>query len=356
MGTRERGGALTLARQWAMLRCIPRHPQRVTAGELRDRLRDRGFEVTSRTIERDLHTLSDEFPLVVDARAKPFGWSWAKGAAMEFAPGFTPAQAVAVLLAGTHLDTLLPRPMQKELLPLITVAGRTLKDSGWRDWHLRTAVLPTTLRLQAPRIEAASLAAVHGALGRRRCLEGQYRPKGAPHAKPMVIHPLGLLVRGAVQYLVCTLFDYSDIRQLAVHRLGGLRELDLPCRVPPGFCFQSYVRGVGATYEPRGMVRLVARFEREAAEHLSETPLTADQSWSVLGDGRVEIVAEVQLDETLRWWLLGFGSHVEVIEPRELRQLLAEEFERGASRYRQSGQAAPAAPRVGYRDLVPAEP
>ncbi|MDR0378745.1 MAG: helix-turn-helix domain-containing protein, partial [Candidatus Accumulibacter sp.] len=58
----------TLARQWTMLRGIPRSPQKVTAGELAARLRDEDFDVSRRTIERDLHTLSARFPLVLDDR------------------------------------------------------------------------------------------------------------------------------------------------------------------------------------------------------------------------------------------------------------------------------------------------
>lgn len=323
-----------------MLRCVPRYPHRVTATELRGRLRDRGFDVTSRTVERDLRALSEEFPLVADVRNKPYGWSWAKGAAMEFAPGFTPAQAVALLLARTHLHPLLPKPMHNELAPLFEVAEGVLKETGWKDWHARTAVLPSSVRLMAPKVDSAVLASVHGALGRRRCLEGQYRAKGTRKAKPMVIHPLGLLARGAVQYLVCTLFDYGDVRQLAVHRLAGLRELEIDCQEPANFCFRSYVNGAGATYETRGLARLVARFQRDAAEHLTETPLTAGQTWRLLEDGRVEVSAEVQCDQTLRWWLLGFGARVEVIEPAELRASLAAELSVAAAAYAPVGARA----------------
>lgn len=341
MAERQKGGGLTLARQWAMLRCIPRHPHRVTVGELRERLRDRGFQVTARTIERDLHGLSDVFPLMADERSKPFGWSWTPGAALEFAPGFSPPQAVSLLLARTHLQPLLPSSMHSELVPLYAMAESALEDSGWRDWHLRTAVVPTTQRLMPPKIEAGTLAILHGALGRRRCLEGYYRAKGARTSKPVLIHPLGLLVRGAVQYLVCTLFDYGDIRQLAVHRLTDLREVGTPYREPDGFCLQTYASRSATRYESRGPVQLVARFQPDAAEHLFETPLSKDQTTHALPDGRIEVSAVVEWDQPLRWWLLAFGSRVEVIEPADLRADLSRELCAAAAAYAHGPGAAP---------------
>ena len=66
----------TLHRQWLMLQWIPRHPQRTTARDLAERLAAEGYDVSKRTVERDLDSLSAAFPLVADEREKPFGWSW----------------------------------------------------------------------------------------------------------------------------------------------------------------------------------------------------------------------------------------------------------------------------------------
>src|SRR3546814_7783831 len=93
----------TLARQWAMLRGIPRSPLRVTTGELEAKLADEGFAVSRRTLERDLHGLSGLFPLELDDRVRPYGWSWTKAANFEFMPKLTSSQAVALLLAKAHL-------------------------------------------------------------------------------------------------------------------------------------------------------------------------------------------------------------------------------------------------------------
>jgi hypothetical protein len=38
------------------------------------------------------------------------------------------------------------------------------------------------------------------------------------------INPLGIVTKEGMTYLVCTLWDYTDIRQLAVHRIQAVSE------------------------------------------------------------------------------------------------------------------------------------
>lgn len=68
----------TLLRHWQTLRLIRRYPKNTTAAELCCSLEAEGFKVGKRTVERDLQALSRIFPLLVDERSKPFGWSLGK--------------------------------------------------------------------------------------------------------------------------------------------------------------------------------------------------------------------------------------------------------------------------------------
>src|SRR3546814_5727027 len=134
----------------------------------------------------------------------------------------------------------------------------------------------------------------------------------------MTIHPLGLLSRGPVVYLVCTLFDYGDVRQLALHRMDTATESAARSREPTRFDFEEYVRTEARRYGSGGKIRLVARFDAAAAEQLREMPISHDQVIRDLEDHLVEVSATVEDDELLRWWLLGFGRRVEVIAPAKL--------------------------------------
>lgn len=329
-------GNSTLMRQWSMLRTIPRHPARIGVGDLAEALELEGHQVSRRTIERDLHALAAQFPLTVDERSKPFGWSWARGAGLHVLPQLTPAQGVAMLLAKQHLRGLLPGPLERELGPLFDAAQKALASTGWRDWHRRTAVVPAGLPLLPPRVSRSVLDRVQAAIAGGRCLEADYRAKGRETSRRMLIHPHGLLARGPVVYLVGTLFDYEDMRQLALHRLDKVRVLTQPRRAMPGFDVADYAAGQGGRIGTQGPIQLVVRFDAAAAEHLYETPVSADQSLIPVEDGeRVELRATVDDDDQLHWWLLGFGPQVEVVAPRALRESQAAAHRAASLRYRE---------------------
>ncbi len=317
-----------------MLRAIPRQPRKIAVRELRQRLAADGFSTTSRTIERDLQRLSQQFPLVSDTSGKPYGWCWAKDANFEFLPRISASQGVALLLARTHLGEFLPRSMLHDLAPLFEIAEKEIAPTGWNAWHRRTALLPSTVTLRAPPVAPAVLETVHQALAQGRCLTARYRAKGGVDAKEMPIHPLGLIVRGQVQYLVCTLRDYPDVRHLALHRFETAMLLDAPCVEPPGFRLDRYLRSTGSKYRARGEIRLVARFAAPAAEHLRDARLADDQTITALPCGeKVELAATVEDDDTLRWWLLGFGRRVEVLAPAALRDALRAELSDALAAY-----------------------
>ena len=324
----------TLARQWETLRLIPRSPRRTTVQALRKELQHRGYATTARTIERDLHALSSRFGLVVDESSKPYGWSWARDANFEFAPRLSVSQGVALLLSQMHLRRLLPQSLQTELAPVFELAEREVAATGWKDWHRRTAVLSGTFPQLAPSMDAGVLDAVHSALALKRCLSGRYHAKGGPSSKDLRIHPLGLLVRGQIQYVVCTLRDYQDVRHLALHRLTKATVLEEPCVPPSGFDFDSYVASCASRYQSQGPIRMVANFTAEAAEHLKDAPVSKDQVIVDLEEaGWVELSATVDNDQTLRWWLLGFGARAHVVEPPELREEMHRELQSALRRY-----------------------
>lgn len=314
----------TLARQWALLRNLPAWPRKATVSGLVEMLADRQIVVTRRTVERDLHALSLEFPLAVDNASKPHGWSWAKGARQEFTPRLNTSQCVALLLTREHLKALLPKTLLQELVPLFDNAEQEVAASGWKQWHRETAVLQTSLELLPPAVSTDVLEDVQMALAKGRCLSARYRAKGSPTAKTTVIHPLGLLIRGPVQYLVGTMFDYPDILRLPLHRLSHTEVLATSGKKPRDFDFKKY-SSKAARYNSQGTIQLVARFDVDAAAHLEETPLSRDQVMRHIDNGeRIEVHATVELDETLKWWLLAFGDMAEVVKPAALRKEFAE--------------------------------
>ena len=335
--------ANALLRHWQMLRLIPRAPRKLSTAMLRDRLLERGFDVDLRSIQRDLHKLSTSFPLVCDERSKPFGWSWSREAESFEVPGMDLHTALAFRLAQQHLAHLLPGTTLSYLASHFGHAARVLAeagDAGVPAWADKVRVVPTGLPMAPPRIEQEVLEAVHSGLLQGQQLELRYRPRGAEQAKHYVANPHGLVYRESIAYLVCSLWKYEDIVQLALHRVVDATVGDGLRHVPAGFSLDEYIAagefGFRLGKEP---LKLAVRLDACAAVALYETPLSDDQVLTAGDDGRVELRATVANTAQLRTWVQGHGALCEVLEPAELRARQASTAAQLAARY-----GRPAAP------------
>lgn len=68
------------------------------------------------------------------------------------------------------------------------------------------------------------------------------------------------------------------------------------------------------------MTHLKVHFNDNDGLCLLETPISKDQVVDDQGDGDMLVKATVKNTWQLRWWLLGFGHHVTVLEPEDLRE------------------------------------
>ena len=98
-----------LRRQWATLNRIPRTPSKVGTRELMDELCKEGFDVSLRSIQRDLNMLSTIFPgLQSDDNPDAAGWYWELNAEVMDFPAIDPPMALTFKLAEKFLSDLIP--------------------------------------------------------------------------------------------------------------------------------------------------------------------------------------------------------------------------------------------------------
>ena len=105
----------TLLRQWEMMRMLTisrsssKHGGRWDkASDIAIKLNDAGYQVSVRTVQRDLKELSEIFPIELnDRNPKEFGWRWISGANLDI-PGMSISEALAMRLVETHMKQMLP--------------------------------------------------------------------------------------------------------------------------------------------------------------------------------------------------------------------------------------------------------
>ncbi len=319
----------TTLRQITMLRLVPRREPGITTEQLRKSLADRDFDVNLRTIQRDLVKLSAQFPLTCD-ETDPLRWYWAPHAEAVTLPGHDPLSALSWQMIAQHLQPILPRSLLREIEPHFAAARGFLEassDGKLQRWTQRVRLLPRTMQLMAPEIPKDVLDAVYQGLLEQRQVEVEYTSRDREHPIQLTLHPLALVVRDQIHYLLATVLNFTDIRQLVLHRMNSARLLDEPAKEPSNFDLDDYIQQGGFDYASGQKINLIARFEPYAAKALLETPLSSDQSHKTLENGDIEIHATVNDSDQLRWWLMGYGSGVEVVAPKHLREKLRNDAE-----------------------------
>lgn len=120
-----------------------------------------------------------------------------------------------------------------------------------------------------------------------------------------------------------------------IDRFQSVEAIYEPSRKPNGFSIDNYLKSGALGFPVSGdqKIKLKILFDKSAAEHLHESPLSSNQIITDQADGRVLIKADVLDTQQLRWWLLGFGQYVEVVAPESLRKEFAETIRNMASLY-----------------------
>ncbi|MCO4764038.1 MAG: WYL domain-containing protein [Myxococcales bacterium] len=326
-----------LLRHWQMLRFIPRAPRKVDALTLQRRLDERGFVVSQRSIQRDLTKLSAQFPLVCDDRSKPYGWSWMQGAEPIDLPGMDVHAALAFSLASQRLQGLLPKATIDHMRPHFERATNVLDgmtDNQLSQWRARIRVLPTGLPMAPPQVDPALLEQLQEGLLHRRQLRLDYLPRGETEPRQYIANPAGLVYRGKVAYLVCALFDYPNVVQLAIHRVVSVAETGEAARELPDWDLDNYIdSGAFGFVVGEQPIKLVVRIRQTIADGLAETPLSADQELHPCEEGWVLLKATVADTAQLRVWLRGHGQMCRISEPESLRKEISADLAAAANLY-----------------------
>jgi predicted DNA-binding transcriptional regulator YafY len=319
----------TLLRQWELLRAIPRAPRKIDVTALMTKLESAGYKTTKRSIQRDLNLLSGVFPLICDDRSQTYGWSWSGDAPTFDLPAMDGPTALTVRLIEQFIPTLLPPAIRDLLAPQFARARAVLDanpDNPLRKWTDCVRVVPREMPLLPPKFNSDAVRVVYDALlaGQRFATDYRSRANDTDEVKTYEVNPLGLVARGNLLYLVCTLWDYQDIRHLALHRVLTASPTDKPVKKPDGFDLDRYIESGEFQYPVGPMIKLKAEFARSAAVHLIETPLSENQTIELLGPGHMLVTATVRDTAQLDWWLLGFGCAVRVLEPQSVAKRIAD--------------------------------
>lgn len=278
----------TLFRYLAILQLIPRMPGRISTPSLQEKLKDRGFDVSPRSLQRDLRDkLSVPFSILCHEEERPYRWSLDAKANINLQE-LDPASALALNLAEGHLTRLLPQSVMTQLAPQFRAANHYLQGmekNGLSQWQRRVRAIPNGRALQPAPIEPQVWECVSRALVEQRQVRVLYRSRSKGNSKTLDLHPVGLVSRHSVNYLVAGVEGYDDLRHFALHRIREAHPLAQGSSHRGDFDMDRYIAsGAFASRQCDEEVELVADIHPQIAWLLNETPLSEEQHVVALAD------------------------------------------------------------------------
>jgi len=296
-----------------------------------------GYNVTKRTIERDLRDLSVAFGISCNDKSIPYGWYSDKPELCEIL-GMDLSEAVSLGLMEDVLRQIMPPAFLSALEGKFSLSRNklaALPKIPHARWSDLVRYVPPGLPFIPPAMAPGVLPAIQEALLQQRRLQVSYLSAGSSAAKELTLHPLSLIQQGARAYLVATAFDYDQPLLYAIHRIASATVLDSLALRPKGFSLDAFLATGGAQFGSGGTIVLKARVADELARLLEETPLSKDQKITTRS-GVHTLTATVLESWQLHFWIRSQGPAITVLKPVALRKEIIAALESSLSQYKET--------------------
>lgn len=289
------------------------------------------FEVTERTVYRDISALSEAgVPIAGEAGV---GYSLMKGYHLPPVM-FTGEEAASLFVGGALVkqftDPSLQAPMASALDKLRAVLPRDSQDQVDR------LVRSTLVLGKGPGANAEPsqpmLMPVQQGVVQGRVLRMVYRGRERDADTAREVEPLGVVYYGGAWYLVAWCRLRKDYRHFRVDRIKRLELQPEKFAPRPDFSLARHM-AEQAEKERAGMVPAQVWFHRrvhEKARRESYATLIAGRE----RDSGAEFTLYTWSFEWLAQWLLSFGDAAEALSPPELRVAVREQARRIIERHR----------------------
>ena len=302
-------------RSTTIIETLKRIPKRgrVSAKEIQSHLERVGIHRDIRSIQRLMNELCSCLPIDQDRRDTTFGYSWSETAKVELSiPGLNDMEALLLLLARDHLASIMPPSVLENLSALFSEAQSQLTSTvnvPESEWRKKVAVSQRVQPLLPPNIPDGVFETVSDCLFANHELSIQYRNRHG-RLKDHHLKPLGMVDSSPVIYLVAQPVEPpTETRTFALHRMVSARRLDFQFEWPSDFDLERFVASGKHAYGDGSRVRVTFEILQAAGLHLTEAPLSEDQTVERLQNS-YRISATVANSMRLHNFLYGISEDV----------------------------------------------
>ncbi|MBQ7029121.1 MAG: transcriptional regulator [Thermoguttaceae bacterium] len=165
----------------------------------------------------------------------------------------------------------------------------------------------------------------------RRPFEARYQGPGGP-TLTTTVHPYAVFYSRA-WYVVGYSSLHRETRTFKIARFESVEPSDAKFLENLNFSLDSYFGDAWRFIRGPRTRRVVVRFSEKVGANVAEVRWHKTQQTRVLPNGSVELEFRVAGLTEIIWWILGYGAEAEVLEPPELREMVAEHARRVLERF-----------------------
>jgi len=281
------------------------------------------FEVTARTIYRDIAYLRDQLnaPLAWHRFSDTNGGYHYLDPSYALPANFVQRQEMAgLLLAGKLVETASGQPRGAAFFTLIQRLRKLLDEDDLLIIDNEVAAFDYVAR-RTRFTSSRSVETAGRALRNKRQLIGSLYHPEQERWERFSFETYNLVNLNGAWYLLGRLVEDNQRHALALNRVRRLEEGKEHYSVPKDFTLDAALDdafGFNLSGEP---YRVQLRFRGQAAQLVAEREWHASQRLLFEADGRLTLTLQTTHLEELSRWVIGFGGEVEVLGPETLRRI-----------------------------------
>ena len=316
----------TTLRHLEMLRKIPVHPGApISTAELYQHLIDEGFQVSKRTVERDLLKLAQLGGLYATDTVEGNKWGSISNTSSNKST-MQPSEAFMLILSEKLLSQSMPAEYSQRLQERIANAKSLLNSNNTLSkWQSKLQVISDGYPLiNTNNIFSEDIREViYECVLKEYQIDITYQAKDKNNAIKYSLNPLGIIVRGQSHYLVATKIISPEKPLLFLfHRIQSATNSYNNAELPRSFTIKDYYAKnpsgwiLNDNHETETVQLKVKGF---ALDTLTHNQLATDQELSDATSGWATVRFSMVPTYDLVAWILRYGADVICEAPEHLR-------------------------------------
>jgi predicted DNA-binding transcriptional regulator YafY len=282
------------------------------------------LEVSPKTVQRDIDFMRDQLGLPLDYDPVARGFFYTRKVVQFPTMKISEGELVALSVARNAMSQYQGTPFERPLRDAFEKLTAGLRDQIHFAW---SSDVSESISFRAAGQSVGDLAifeaASQGVLRSEELVFG-YRKLGSDLEEERRVQPVHLACIDNQWYLFG--FDLArerSMRTFALTRMTGLRMTGQTFERPLHFSLDEHLADSFGVFSAPAVEQVRLRFDAFGGRLIRERVWHSSQRIDALADGGLELSMRVGLSPEVVRWILGWGEHVEVLEPAGLRAEIA---------------------------------